>query len=68
MTVLMRLASALERLAGAAVTPGCPGCGASMLLRREATVGELPFVVEQLYACERCGRHLTRAQPWAIPD
>jgi C4-type Zn-finger protein len=67
-TVLARLTSAFERLAGAAVTPACPACGASMTLRREDTVGELPFVVEQLYACERCGRHVTRVQPWAIPD
>jgi transposase-like protein len=67
-TVLARLTSVFERLAGAAVTPACPACRAPMVLRREATVGELPFVVEQLYACERCGRHVTRAQPWAIPD
>jgi transposase-like protein len=67
-TVLARLTNAFERLAGAAVTPPCPACRTPMVLRREATVGQLPFVVEQLYACERCGRHLTRAQPWAIPD
>jgi hypothetical protein len=37
-----------------------------MALRREDAVGA--FVVEQVYACSRCGRHLTRVQPWAIPD
>jgi hypothetical protein len=67
-TVLARLTSAFERLAGAAVTPACPDCTASMVLRRETTVGEMPFVIEQLYACARCGRLVTRAQPWAIPD
>jgi hypothetical protein len=67
-TVLARLTGAFERLAGAAVTPPCPACGASMTLRREATVSEQPFVVEQLYGCEQCGRPVTRVQPWAIPD
>jgi transposase-like protein len=67
-TVLARLTGAFERLAGAAVTPLCPACRTPMVLRHEATVGQMPFVVEQLYACERCGRHLNRAQPWAIPD
>jgi transposase-like protein len=67
-TVLARLTSAFERWAGAAVTPPCPACEASMVLRREATVSDQPFVVEQLYSCERCGRHVTRVQPWAIPD
>jgi len=64
--MLAWLASACERLSGAGVTPPCPGCGAVMALRREDAVGA--FVVEQVYACSRCGRHLTRVQPWAIPD
>jgi C4-type Zn-finger protein len=66
--VLTRLAGVLDRLAGTAVRPNCPVCGAAMVLRREDTVGELPFVVESLYVCERCGRHVTRVQPWTIPD
>jgi predicted RNA-binding Zn-ribbon protein involved in translation (DUF1610 family) len=67
-TVLARLTGVIERLAGAGVTPPCPACGMPMVLRHEVTVGEMPFVIEQLYACSRCGRLLTRAQPWAIPD
>ena len=66
MTVLSRLVGAFARLTESAVVPECVACGVPMTLRREDTVGAL--VVEQLYACGRCGRYLTRVLPWAIPD
>jgi hypothetical protein len=65
-TVLARLAGALARLAGSAIVPDCVACGVPMRLLREDAVGAL--VIEQLYVCGRCGRHVTRVQPWAIPD
>jgi hypothetical protein len=65
-TVLTRLAGAFARLTESAVVPTCVACQVPMALRREEAVGT--FVVEQLYACDRCGRHVTRVQPWAIPD
>jgi hypothetical protein len=65
-TVRARLASAIGRLAGSARVPDCVACGAPMTLWREDAVGA--FVVEQVYACGRCGRYVTRVQPWAIPD
>lgn len=68
MTILARVTAALVRLTGTALTPACPGCGAPTALRREEAVGNLPVVLEQLYACVRCDRHVTRVQPWAIPD
>ena len=68
MTILARMTEAFVRLTGTAVTPACPGCGAPTVLQREEAVGNLPVVLEQLYACVRCGRHVTRVQPWAIPD
>lgn len=68
MTILACVTAALVRLTGTALTPACPGCGAPTALRREEAVGNLPVVLEQLYACVRCGRHVTRVQPWAIPD
>jgi ribosomal protein L37AE/L43A len=64
--MLARLASALARLATAELVPDCPACGTPMALRREEAVGA--FVMEQVYACGRCGRQVTRVQPWAIPD
>jgi hypothetical protein len=67
-TILARLSHAFVRLTGTAMTPACPGCGAPTVLRREEAVGNLPVVLEQLYACVGCGRHVTRVQPWAIPD
>jgi transposase-like protein len=67
-TLLARLTHAFVRLTGPAVTPTCPGCGAPTVLRHEEAVGNLPVVLEQLYVCSRCGRHVTRVQPWAIPD
>ncbi len=66
MTVLARLAGAFARLTEAAVVPMCVKCRVPMALRREDAVGT--FVVEQVYACDRCGWHVTRVQPWAIPD
>jgi hypothetical protein len=67
-TILARLSHAFERLTGPAGTPTCPGCGAPTVLRREEAVGSLPLVREQLFVCGRCGRQVTRVQPWAIPD
>lgn len=64
--MLGRLGSTIARLAGAGLVPPCPECGASMELRREDAVGA--FVIEQVYVCGRCGRHVTRVQPWAVPD
>jgi hypothetical protein len=66
MTVLSRLVGAFARLAESVVAPDCVACRLPMTLRREDAVGA--FVVEQLYTCGRCGRYLTRVQPWAIPD
>ncbi len=66
MTVLGRLADAVARLTESAIVPVCVECRRRMTLRREDAVGA--FVVEQVYACEWCGRHVTRVQPWAIPD
>ena len=66
MTVLARLADAFARFTVPAVVPECVECRVPMALRREDAVGT--FVVEQVYACDRCGRHVTRVQPWAIPD
>ena len=66
MTVLARLADAVSRLTASAVVPVCSECRLQMTLRREDAVGS--FVVEQVYACARCGRQVTRVQPWAIPD
>lgn len=68
MTIRARVTEAFARLTGPAVTPACPECGAPTALRREEAVGNLPVVLEQLYVCGRCGRHVTRVQPWAIPD
>jgi len=65
-TVLSRLAGAFARLTESAAAPACLSCRAPMTLWREEAVGT--FVVEQTYACRRCGRHVTRVQPWAIPD
>jgi C4-type Zn-finger protein len=65
-TVLARLADAFARLTEATVVPVCVECRLPMVLQRESPVGT--FVVEQVYACERCGWHVTRVQPWAIPD
>ena len=64
--VLARLAGAFARLAGTAIVPDCAGCRVPMSLWREDAVTAL--VVEQTYACGRCGRQVTRVQPWAIPD
>ena len=66
MTVLARLADAFARLTESAAAPVCQACRTTMALRREDAVGA--FVIEQLYACPRCGRFVTRVQPWAIPD
>jgi hypothetical protein len=65
-TVLSRLAGAFARLTESASAPPCPACRTPMTLWREEAVGT--FVVEQNYACRGCGRHVTRVQPWAIPD
>jgi hypothetical protein len=67
-TLLGRLTGALGRLAGTAVTPICPACGAPTALEREEAVGQLPVVLERVFGCVRCGRRVTRVQPWAIPD
>lgn len=66
MTVLRRLTDVVARLTESAVVPTCPECRGRMTLRREDAVGA--FVVEQVYACGRCGRQATRVQPGAIPD
>ena len=66
MTVLARVAGVFARLTGSAAIPVCVDCRGPMVLRREDSVGV--FVVEQLYACDGCGRYVTRVQPWAIPD
>ena len=64
--MLARLAGVVARLTQSAAAPACLNCRGPMALRREDAVGA--FVVEQVYACDRCGRYLTRVQPWAIPD
>ena len=68
MTLLGRLSGALGRLAGTAVTPICPVCGAPTALVREDAVGQLPVVLEQVVACVPCGRPVTRVLQCAIPD
>ena len=65
--VLARLAGVLARLTESSVAaPACRDCRRPMALRREDAVGA--FVMEQVYSCDRCGRHLTRVHPVAIPD
>jgi hypothetical protein len=52
-TLLGRLTGVFGRLAGTAVKPVCPACGAPTVLEREDAAGQLPVVLEQVFACVR---------------
>jgi hypothetical protein len=66
-TLLTRLADALERLTEPSAPP-CPDCGATMVLRREDPVGDLPAALQRVYGCDCCGARTTHCVLWAIPD
>jgi len=62
--VLARLADLIGRFLDASSSLPCPECRATMTVRREEPVSELPGALERHYHCERCGHRLTR--PWLL--